>query len=209
MSRAASAVLVLGAFVALVVPSSVEAKLPPGSTFDVCGESACRAASKKESFELEKQLITPPVIQHARATPAGVATWFRVDLDLPPPARWQGFLPGAFKRHFPVAFVPEVESLGVPNKGGAFGWVHLRPGQVDAYTQLTQGLEPFPEQRLAGLDAASVAHADGGAAGPGAGGDGSDIPVGLLLALAGAGLAAAALIAVRARQRRARTTAAA
>jgi hypothetical protein len=204
MRRAVSVFLVLGALLAL--GASAVGKLPPGSTFTACGESGCATAGKKESFELSGQLITPPLIQHVRDAPAGEATWFRVGLDVPRGAREDGYNLRGFVRHFPVAFVPDEEYLGVPNReGAAFAWVHLRPGQVDAYTQLTAGLQPFPEHDLARMNAAFVAQAKGsGPRGDADADTGDGVPASLIVALLAVGTVAGVALVVRARHRRAR-----
>jgi hypothetical protein len=202
LRRAGSVFFVLGAFLVLGAPAA--GKLPPGSTFTACGESGCATAGKKESFELELALITPPLIQHSREVPAGAATWFRVDLDLPR-ATPEGGDFGDIRRRFPVAFVPDAEYLGVPNKGGAFGWVHLRPGQVDAYAQLTAGLQPFPEHDLARMNGAFVAQAEGGGPAGDADADtGDGVPTSLIVALLAVGTLAGVAVIVRARHRRTR-----
>jgi hypothetical protein len=203
LRRAVSALLVLGAYLVLGAPAA--GKLPPGSTFTTCGMSGCETAGKKESFELELPLVTPPLIQHARPAPSGAAAWFRVDLDIPAKARKQGFLVSDFKPHFPVAFVPEVEYIGVPNRGGDFGWVHLRPGQVDAYAHLTSALQPFPEHELASMDRSFIADAQSGGASAGADTDtGGGVPASLIVALVALGALAGVGVVVRARHRRAR-----
>jgi hypothetical protein len=203
MRRAVAVFLVLGAYLVLGAPAA--GKLPPGSTFTACGQSGCATAGKKESFELLGHLITPPLMQHVRDAPAGKATWFRVALDLPRGAQRDGYQVRGVVRHFPLAFVPDAEYLGVPNTGGAFGWVHLRPGQVDAYAQLTAGLHPFPEHELASLDRAYLAHAQGGGTAAGADADtGDGVPAPLIVVLLAAGMITGVAVVVRARQRGAR-----
>jgi hypothetical protein len=160
MTRPALASVVLAVVTVFVAASPAVAKLPPGTAFEACGASGCRTATGEEALEVSLSLLEPTIEHGDAGAPSGAAAWIRVDISFPDRGK-----PGSprwlrsIERRFPVIFVPDAESLGVPRGGDTYRWVSLRspPARARSYTQVAEGVQPFPAQVLAVLDPVAVA----------------------------------------------------
>ena len=187
MSRPAFVSAVLVVATACVAAPPAAAKLPPGTAFEACGESGCIAATGDEAFDVSIRLLEPTIEHGDAGAPTGASAWIRVDILFPTDAgrQWGPRHLRPIERGFPVIFVPGAESLGVPGRDGTYRWVPMRPSARKAYSDVTEGVQPFPAQMLAGLDRLAVARADADD-GPGSAGDGGNEVPALLIVPAAA-----------------------
>lgn len=172
--------------VALLVSVAVaSAKLPPGSTFEVCGESGCERLGAEEALDLQIRLIEPAIEHGSASPPTGERPWFRVNLLLGDPL--PGMTLGTLERRFPVVYSDGY--VGVPSgEEGGYRWIELSGRNLAAYERAVGDAEPFPAADLGGLTQRGVAAA-AAEDGPEAGSDPAGLPTWLLIALAaGAGL---------------------
>jgi hypothetical protein len=186
MSRPAFVSIVLAALTACVAASPALAKLPRGTAFEACGESGCITATGDEAFDASIRLLEPTIEHGDVGPPADAAAWIRVDIVFPADlgAGWKPEFLRPIERGFPVIFVPDGESLGVPTGDGAYRWVPMSPSSAKAYTNVTEGVQPFPAQVLADVDQLAVARAD--ADGESGGTDDGEGDPALLIVVAGA-----------------------
>lgn len=187
MIRPALVSVVLVGVTACVAASPAGAKLPPGTAFEACGESGCSTATGDEAFDASIRLVEPTIEHGDAGAPAGAAAWIRVDIVFPadPGGPWTPGDLRPIERGFPVIFVPDAESLGVPGRDGAYRWVPTRPSVTRAYADVTEGVQPFPAQVLAELDPLAVARADTDGA-SGSAGDGGEEPALLVVVVVAA-----------------------
>jgi hypothetical protein len=199
MNGTATLSVVLAGLVTLVAAPLAIAKLPPGTTFEACGESGCKTATDEESFQLQLKLIEPAMGHGTVVAPSGAEPWIRVDLNAES-------IPGLrpLLRNFPVVFAPDAGHIGVPGEQGTYRWVPLRAKQSEAYGQLADGVRPFPPQTLAELDPVSAARADPDPAQAvtAEGDDGEGAPAVLITLFAAVGLLVGIGLAARARRGR-------
>jgi hypothetical protein len=187
MTRPALASVVLAVVTVFVAASPAVAKFPPGTAFEACGASGCRTATGEEALEVSLSLLEPTIEHGDAGAPSGAAAWIRVDISFPDRGR-----PGSprwlrsIERRFPVIFVPDAESLGVPRGGDTYRWVSLRspPARARSYTQVAEGVQPFAAQALAVLDPIAVARADPDGASGSAGDGGEAMPALLIVGAA-------------------------
>ena len=199
MSRLALVSVVLAVVLACVAASHAVAKLPPGTAFEACGESACNTATGDEALDASVRLLEPTIEHGDAGAPAGAAPWIRVDIVFPadPGGPWTPRVLGPIERGFPVIFVPGAESLGVPGGDGSYRWVPLRPSVTMAYTAVTEGVQPFPAQVLAELDPLAVAGANTDGSSGSADDGGEAAPVLVIAAVAAIALLLAGGLAFR------------
>jgi hypothetical protein len=188
MSRPALVSVALAVVTTCVATPPAVAKLPPGTAFEACGASGCITATGDEAFDASIRLLEPTIEHGDAGAPAGSAAWFRVDIVLPadPGAGWAPRDLRSTARGFPVVFVSGAESLGVPGRDGAYRWVPMSPSVTRAYTDVTEGVQPFPAQVLAELDPLAVARADtdGPSGTADDGGDEPTLPIVVVAAIA-------------------------
>jgi hypothetical protein len=196
MNRTVPLSVVLAALVALLAAPLAIAKLPPGTTFEACGQSGCNATADEESFRLQLKLIEPAMEHGTVVAPPGAEPWIRVDLKA---ESTRGLRP--LLRDFPVVFAPDAGYIGVPSEQGTYRWVQLRAKQAEAYGQLADGVSPLPPQTLAELDPVTVARAnpDAAAVSPAEGDGDETAPTPLVILLAAVGVVAGVGLAARTR----------
>ncbi len=160
MTRAVALSVVLATWLAGLVASAI-AKLPPGSSFEVCGGAGCRTTVAEAVPELQIKLIEPTMEVGMLDAPSVASEWTVVDLT------WGSADEDVdVTRRFPVVFAPDAGYIAVSAPQGQLAWVRLRSSQARAYTQLTRGTEPLSSLQLAELDGETVADAQTGAEPP-------------------------------------------
>jgi hypothetical protein len=202
MKGTISLAVVLAALVALATAPLATAKLPPGTTFEACGQSGCNTATDEESFQLQLKLIEPAMEHGTVAAPSVSEPWIRIDLNAKPTRGMRPLL-----RSFPVVFARDAGYIGVPSEQGTYRWVQLRLDQADGYRRLADGVSPFAPRPLAELDPMTVARANPAAAEATPAGS-EKTPTALIISLVAAGLLVGAQTlgaTVRRRRRRRRT----
>jgi hypothetical protein len=152
-------------FAALLLGSSAAiAKLPPGSTFEACGASGCKAVSEAKSLALQIRLIESTMEHGSQPAPTTEHAWLRVDLKLG--AADSGMTLGSVKRAFPVVYAADASLLGVPRADDTYRWTKLDARHLPAYYQLASGVTPFPPESLAALTPGGVERAEPGSTAP-------------------------------------------
>jgi hypothetical protein len=160
MTRTIALSVMLATCAAALVAPAV-AKLPPGSSFEVCGAAGCRTTTPEAVPELEIKVIEPTMEVGTLDAPSVASEWTVVDLT------WGSADEDVdVTRRFPVVFAPEAGYIAVSASQGQLAWVRLRSSQARAYTQLTRGTEPLSSLQLAELDDETVADAQTGAEPP-------------------------------------------
>jgi len=142
------------------------AKLPPGTTFEVCGASGCKTVDGEDV--LAHRVIEPTFEHGDVGPPMGALPWIQIDIEFSV-GRDDGWPPRAlrqFERGFPAIFVPQADTVGIPTSAGTFRWVAMNSVARAVYDRFVAATEPFPARSLSSLNpfAASRAVADATAA---------------------------------------------
>jgi hypothetical protein len=180
-----AAIAGLGALLVLAAVGPAAAKEVEKA--QVCGATGCREVNDREQL-LALAEGGPPTAPPDRPSP-----WYRAEVTV----RGDGEL-----FTFPLAIVPDAELIRGSNDDGTYTWMPVSDGAVQAFRELTRGLEPLPAARLGGLDAPDPAQARVSEVftvdSPEAAGDGSVLPW-LAGGIGAIALVAAALLLARRR----------
>lgn len=177
--KAAFGLLCIAGF--LIGSSAAVAKLPPGSTFEACGVSACKTASQAEGLELQLRLIESTMEHGSQPAPTTEHAWLRVDLKLG--TADSGMSLGSVKRAFPVVYAADANLIAVPRADNTYRWMELDSRHQPAYEQLARGVTPFPSESIAALTPGAVEGVEPGSTAPTAS-DTEGFPVWVFIAIA-------------------------
>jgi len=134
------------------VATPASAKLPPGTTFEVCGASGCKTVAAEDV--LAHRVIEPTFEHGDVGPPTRALPWTQVDIEFSV-GRDDGWTPRALRpleRGFPAIFVPQAETVGIPTSAGTFRWVSMSSVASGVYARLVAATEPFSAQSLSILN---------------------------------------------------------